>query len=98
MPLLTQQMCQQSSCVSPLNTSPTGGHIRAGSNNRLLLILYARNSVFDNQVRRQLALRRPILGIESASGTILPGTYLDDDDAGVSRFLLPLLLFLFQHR
>ncbi|KAF6238001.1 hypothetical protein HO173_004202 [Letharia columbiana] len=39
-----------------LRLSPSGGHSRAGdNNNRLLPVLYARDSDFDNRVRRQIA-------------------------------------------
>lgn len=74
----------QRACVSPLNASPRGGHSRAGDNNRLLLVLYARNSDFDNKVRRRIALGHPVLGLENAVGDIVYGTGSDrpdDDDA-----------------
>ena len=68
---------------------PSGGHSRAGDNNRLLLVLYARNSDFDNRVRRKLALGEPILGLERANGAIEPGTASDADFDDASSTIGP---------
>ena len=84
----------QTSCVYPLNESPSGGHSRAGDNSRLLLVLYARDSDFDNKVRRRIAQGQPILGIETADGGIVPSTIgfsdgSDNDDDAASSTIGP---------
>lgn len=84
----------QTSCVYPLNENPSGGHSRAGDNSRLLLVLYARNSDFDNKVRRRIAQGQPILGIETADGGIIPSTIglsdgSDNDDGAASSTVGP---------
>ena len=86
----------QTSCVHPFNMIPSGGHSRAGDNARLLLVLYARNSDFDNKVRRRIAQGQPTLGMESANGNIIPSTVglpggSDDDDAASSTVGPPQL-------
>ena len=67
-----------------MNQHPSGGHCLTGTDARLLLVLYARNSGFDNQVRRKIAQDEPLLAIESADGQIIPGLASEDDidDAG----------------
>ena len=65
-----------------------------GTNARLLLVLYARNSDFDNKVRRKIAQNEPLIGIATADGDIIPGlaSEHDIDDAGSSTGPLALNL------
>ena len=79
----------QASCINPHSR---GGHCRTGTNARLLLVLYARDSNFDNRVRRKLALNEPVVAIETESGRILPGLASgDDSDAGSTTGPLDLV-------
>ena len=84
----------QASCIHPNNQIPTGGHCLTGTNARLLLVLYARNSDFDNKVRRKTAQGDQLVAIETANGHIIPGLASEDniDDAGSSTGPLALNL------
>ena len=74
----------QTFCIHPISRSPSGGHCLTGANAQLLLVLYARNSDFDNKVRRKIGQNYPLVAVATADGQILPGLASEDDidDAG----------------
>ncbi len=67
---------------------------RKGDNARLLLVLYARNSAFDNLIRRRIILNQPTYALEDEQGDVVADSagYVMDDPDDARSCVGPLVL------
>lgn len=65
-------ICMDSALFDGVHTVPLGGYRSAGNNRRLVFVLYASQSIYDQEILADEEAERPVVAVESAEGLPIP--------------------------